>query len=329
MRTVAAAVLSSLLVCGCNAEKTLEQLARKAGEELAGGNKSNSQASQPPATPVSHQVPVRHGARVTIATFNIQVFGTKKEEDGRVMDVLARIVRMFDVIAIQEVRSTDQQLIPRFVELVNADGSHYAHVIGPRLGNTSSKEQYVYLYDQARIELDPTSVYTTEENPLIHREPLVARFRVRGPPSEKAFTFTLVNVHTDPDETDVELDELAEVFRSVQQNGSREDDVILLGDLNEDDKHLGELARLPHIAWVISDQPTNTRRTKSYDNIVFNAQATVEYLSQSGVLDLQNDLGLTEQQALDVSDHMPVWAAFSAYEGGAGPIAAQDDRVTR
>jgi hypothetical protein len=54
-----------------------------------------------------------------------------------------------------------------------------------------------------------------------------------------------------------------------------------------------------------------------YDNIVFNRQAGSKYTGRSGVLDLQREFGLTEQAALEVSDHCPVWAEFSAIASGA------------
>lgn len=68
---------------------------------------------------------------------------------------------------------------------------------------------------------------------------------------------------------------------------------------------------------AINGVPTNTRKTKSYDNIIFDRRATAEYTGQWGVLDLAAEFGLTREQALVVSDHMPVWAAFGAVENGA------------
>ncbi len=102
----------------------------------------------------------------------------------------------------------------------------------------------------------------------------MASFRARGPEPDQAFAFKLVNTRTDPDETDVELDALDDVFVAVQQDGSGENDVILLGDLNVDERHLGELGRLPNIMHAIAGVKTNTRRTKSYDNFVLDARAT-------------------------------------------------------
>jgi endonuclease/exonuclease/phosphatase family metal-dependent hydrolase len=279
-----------------------------------------------PAAPVPPPAPVASPLNQTIkiATFNIQVFGTSKLQKTPVMQVLAEVVRRFDLVAIQEVRSTDDTVVPQFLSLINATGARYEFVIGPRLGRTNSKEQYAILFDSSRIEVDPSSVYTVPDpQDLLHREPLVARFRPRAVPPNQAFTFSLVDIHTDPDETTAELNALADVFVGVQQNGTGEDDVILLGDLNVDEDHLGNLGRLPGIGHVVSGVPTNTRRNKTYDNLVFDRRTTVEYTGRWGVLDLMQEFSLSEEQALEVSDHMPVWAEFSVYEGLLGPVASQ------
>ena len=273
-----------------------------------------------------HAPPVqRNGETIRVASFNIQVFGTSKSSKPHVMEKLAEIVRQFDVVAIQEIRSKDNGIIPQFVDLINATGRHYDFVIGPRIGRTVSKEQYVFIFDTQSVEVDRAQLYTVEDpDDLLHREPLVGWFRVRGPDPSRAFTFTLVNIHTDPDETDQELDVLDDVFVAVQNDGRGEDDVILLGDLNVDDRNLGELGRLPDIAWCISGVPTNTRGTKLYDNIVYNARATSEFTGRAGVFDFMRHFNLTEQEALEISDHIPVWAEYSIYEGGVpGQLAAQ------
>ncbi len=261
---------------------------------------------------------------VRVASFNIQVFGTTKAGKAHVMDILARIVRDFDVVAIQEMRSRDQSVVPQFVDLINATGRHYDYAIGPRLGRTSSQEQYVYLFDTASVEIDRNQLYTIDDpDDLLHREPYVAWFRVRGPPAEQAFTFTLINLHTDPDEVDVELNVLDDVYRVVRDDGRNEDDVIVLGDLNAGDKNMGDIKQIPGITWVVSNTPTNTRGTAQYDNLVFHSHATREFTGRGGVFDFLQRYNLTMEEALEVSDHMPVWAEFSVYEGGrTGQIAS-------
>jgi deoxyribonuclease-1-like protein len=260
----------------------------------------------------------RQGGTIRVASFNIQVFGDKKLGEPRVRGLLAEIIRHFDIVAIQEIRSK-HEIMPPFIDAINATGRRYDYVVGPRLGRSSSKEQYAFVFDSASIEVDRNALYTVADpDDLLHREPLVGWFRVRGPPPDQAFTFSLVDIHTDPDETAQELDALADVFRAVRDDGRGEDDVILLGDLNVDDHHLGRLGQLSHIHWAISEVASNTRGNKLYDNIIFSDVATTEYTGRWGVFDMIREFNLTVEEALKISDHMPVWAEFSLYEGGQG-----------
>jgi deoxyribonuclease-1-like protein len=252
---------------------------------------------------------------VLVASFNIQVFGESKMAKRSVVEVLARVVRNFDIVAIQEVRAKSDSIVPEFVRIVNADGSRYHHVIGPRQGRTVSKEQYAFIYDTDRIEVDPASVgIVPDPAGRLHRPPMHARFRTRVTPAAMAFTFWLVDIHTDPDEVPQELDALTDVFRAMQAARPDEDDVILLGDLNAGPQQFSSLQRIPGIGWAVSGVTTNTRRSKTYDNLVFARPATTEYLGVWGVMDLQSTFGLPLDHALEVSDHNPVWAAFHPCE---------------
>ena len=95
------------------------------------------------------------GQTILIGTYNIQVFGSSKIAKPEVMQCLVHVVRQLDLVAIQEVRSQDDSIIPTFVNMINADGHRYHYVIGPRLGRTSSKEQYTFVFHTDRIEIDP------------------------------------------------------------------------------------------------------------------------------------------------------------------------------
>lgn len=301
----------ALILAGCDTDRVPRNSANTAvGQPSASQGPSQPAAAQPADS-------------IKICSFNIQVFGTGKLKKPQAMQVLTEVVRRFDVVAIQEVRSVDDTVVPRFLEMVNSAGAKYDFIIGPRLGRTNSREQYAVLFNTERMEVDRGAVYTADDpKDLLHREPLVARFRVRGLPSETAFSFNLVNIHTDPDETATELDALADVFVGVQQNGSGEDDVILLGDLNVNEYRLGRLGLLPGIAYAVTGTTTNTRRDKMYDNIVFDRRATSEFTGRWGVLDLAKEFSLTEAAALEVSDHCPVWAEFAAREGGGAAVLA-------
>jgi hypothetical protein len=114
-----------------------------------------------------------------IGAFNIQVFGTTKASKPDVMEVLVKIIRTYDIIAIQEIRDSSQTAHPALVDEVNAGSSQYAYVVSDRLGRTISKEQYAYLYDTQQIEL--VRIPVTYPEPAgtdpFHREPYIAHFR--------------------------------------------------------------------------------------------------------------------------------------------------------
>ena len=281
---------------------------------------------------------------IRLASFNIQMFGDKKSStrmrDGvDVMATLAQIVSQFDLVAIQEVRGGNSVPVERLVQLINTSGARYTATVSPPIGRTSQTECYAFVWDETRVEMVRDSGYVVQDTAdRMHREPMVASFRALAVPraGHDPFSFTLINAHTDPDEvtamaTSNEINVLDDVFVRVRQyeyDRLGEEDCILLGDLNVDADNLQELAMIPNVFSIAGNTPTNTRRTKTYDHILIDGQMTREYTGRFGVIDLQSDLGLSETQALLVSDHMPLWAEFSAYEIPQTPaVAARPEAV--
>ena len=263
------------------------------------------------------------GDTIRIGSFNIQTLGRSKMSKANVVEKLAQTMRHFDIVAIQEIRSRHQDIIPRLVEYVNAKGGRYDFVLGPRVGRTSQKEQFAYIFDTGSVEVDRAQVYTiADPRDLLHRPPLVAWFRVRGIESSQAFTFSLINVHLDPDLVAEELSWMAQLFRAVRDDGRGEDDVILMGDFNANDRQIASTLReLPGAVFAIQSTPTNTRLTQQYDNLIVTLPATEEYTGESGTLDLLREFNLSLEDALEISDHIPVWASFYLKEGGASTAA--------
>ena len=261
------------------------------------------------------------GPTIRIASFNIQNFGKSKASNPAVIRTIAAIIRRFDIVAIQEIRTNNNYLIPDFIKLVNhpiqpgQPGRSYNFAISRRLGDTKAKEQFAFLFDSDRIVIDPQSVYAIDDpDGLLHREPFVATFGTLGVNPNEAFTFTLVTIHTDPARLPEELDAMAEVYRVVRRSGQGEDDIILLGDFNTDDQHLYRLGKIPGIYPLISGIRTNTEQNRQLDNMIIHRPSTTEYTGRAGVLDIVREWNLSEQQALQISDHFPIWAEFSAYE---------------
>ena len=295
--------------------------AAQRGRDEAGGTRT---ASLPQADPIGGSAPAGRRPHLRMAAFNIQVFGETKAGKPHVMRHLSQICRQFDLIAVQEIRSKNVDVCGQLVRRMNADGRRYGYLLSERIGRTVSMEQYAYIYDTARVRPVRGSVYVLPDpHEDFHREPFVARFVTADPGTGRSpFSFTLVNIHTDPDEADIwELDRLDDVLEAIQRDGSGEDDVILLGDFNADDRSLGELGAMRHVVAAIRQEPTNTRGTAMYDNIVFDRTRTTEFTGLAGVYNFESEFGLTRREALEISDHLPVWADFYVGEATGSMMA--------
>jgi len=90
-------------------------------------------------TPTPSQYPVPDGnqsnveEQLRIGAFNIQVFGKSKASKPEVMDVLGKIIRTYDVVAIEEIRDKSQTALPVLVDTVNSDSSQFDYILSFRV----------------------------------------------------------------------------------------------------------------------------------------------------------------------------------------------------
>ncbi len=259
----------------------------------------------------------RNKGTLRIASFHLTSCHPHQVDNPQWGEWIAGIIGRFDVVALQGLRCERPDTLQRLLDRVNAAGRTYALLAGPSVGRQASdKEQYAFVFDQATVEVDRAACYTVDDpDDLLNRPPLVGWFRTRGPAADQAFTFTLVAVHLDADHVREELNVLDNVFFSVRDDGRGEDDVLLLGTLHGGPRQLGELGSIPGLMTARGDEPTNTRQTLPSANLVFQLPASSEYTGRSGVLDFLREYNLTLEQALQVSEYLPVWAEFSVQEG--------------
>lgn len=335
--TAAIVVLLGLMFRGC---PTLSEVSPRlpqtdSGLENIGSGATNQYGTQPPLQTPNQTTPAvawTGDPNIIIGSFNIQMFGKTKMSRPDVVDVLVDITRRFDILAIQELRDVNQNVIPEFLELVNQDGSRYAAAVGPRQGykinNNNYFEQAVFIYDTTKFRLLSQTYVAPNRNERMHRTPYVGHFECLPiPGAGNPFSFVLMNIHTDFDDAQYEFEVLQEVIPEIYANHQGEDDFILLGDLNDAPQNYQRFNWMRNQYAGIGPQlMTNTRKTKAYDNIIFDRLLTSEYRAQAGVLDLMSQYQLTLDQALLVSDHLPVWAVFSAIEAPAAAITQDPAR---
>ncbi|SHE67803.1 Metal-dependent hydrolase, endonuclease/exonuclease/phosphatase family [Microbulbifer donghaiensis] len=252
---------------------------------------------------------------ITIATFNIQIFGKTKIGKPEVMQELASIVRKYDVVAIQEIRDIQGRVAPAFKSAINEDGSNYDFVISERGGlqpddQGSGVEQYAYFYNKDAISvLEDVGLYNDSQNDHFQREPYIARFKAKN----GEFDFALITVHTNPDEAVSEILALPDSVSYAKTHLPEETDFIVLGDFNascdyaEPDDFIGSVI-LDSFEWIVPhDADTNfsANTACAYDRIVMTPETSVYFTG---------DWDIDTVSSKKVSDHFPVWAKFYSSE---------------
>jgi len=248
---------------------------------------------------------------IKIASFNIQTFGQSKINKPEVMDVLSKVIKRYDVVAIQEVRSKEQNVIPTLLSYVNDANTNYDYIISQRLGRTGSKEQHAFVYNTKTVDLTSESSYVVADpDDVFEREPFVAFFRSGN------FDFKLVNNHIKPEDVSAELSQLAVVIDNIY-NSSSEKDIIVLGDMNADGSYFDEdnlVVIFPLWIQLIGngEDTTVAISDNTYDRMMArDTTANVEYTGKSGVFRWDAEYRVTDNSFIKkVSDHYPVYAEF-------------------
>jgi hypothetical protein len=283
-----------------------DSTARRLGGRV--GRESSESVDDEDATPAG---------RIRVATFHLQSLNESRLADPQLREMLASILRQFDVVALQNIRSSSDSVLPTLVQELNRGGRQFDGAIGPRVGPRDAEQQYAFVFNRSTLELDREELYTVDDRSgVLTYEPLVAWFRAVGPSADEAFTFSLVSLRLDEATAIQEQELLDDLLLAVKNDGRDEDDVIVAGTLHGGRSEIGTLRDWPGIHFVVNSQPTNVLSTATLDNLVFHSSSTREFTGKSGVLDFLRRFNLTLEQAQTVSDHLVVWAEFSAYEGG-------------
>uniref|UniRef100_A0A2K6TTS4 Deoxyribonuclease n=1 Tax=Saimiri boliviensis boliviensis TaxID=39432 RepID=A0A2K6TTS4_SAIBB len=216
-----------------------------------------------------------------ICSFNVRSFGESKQEDQNAMDVIVKVIKRCDIILVMEIKDNNNRIGPTLMQKLNGNsrrGMKYNYVISPRLGRNTYKEQYAFLYVK---------------------------------------DFVIIPLHTTPETSVKEIDELVDVYNDMKQRWKTEN-FIFMGDFNAGCSYVPKKAwkniRLridPSFMWLIGDQEDTTVKKSTscaYDRIVLRGQEIVSAVvsKSASVFDFQKAYKLSEEKALDVSDHFPV-----------------------
>lgn len=269
-------------------------------------------AIKSPSVPVD--LDEREG-ELRLSAFNVQVFGKSKADKPEVMNELVRLFSRFDGIFMQEIRdSTGESPLALLEQLNTNHNGLYAVELSPRLGRTTSKEQYGFYYRSDKLRVLSSTVIA-DPNDIFEREP----FKIYLEHIPSGVKFWTLGAHLDPDAVPTEIAELMNVWNQQRINTLESEPWIIWGDLNADCTYLTEQERSETallsdaaLTSLVSDEEdtTTTSTHCAYDRL-FVSTTLSSVIEESGVYNFEEALGLTGELTRSVSDHYPVWMRFS------------------
>ncbi|KAJ0036678.1 hypothetical protein NQD34_005355 [Periophthalmus magnuspinnatus] len=254
-----------------------------------------------------------------IAAFNVQKFGISKVSKPDVLSTLVKIVSRYDIILILEVVDVSGDSVKVFLKELNrvCTAHPYTIQLSARLGRTRYKEQFLFLYREDVVTLIDS--YQYEDNQAndvdaFAREPYILHFK---PHDTVLKDLVLIPVHTTPRDSENELDELYDVFLAVK-NKWKTDNIMILGDFNADGAYVSKkemkdirIRSDKNFHWLIRDDVDTTASASTdhtYDRIVVygNDMLAAIVPNSAKPFNFHKVYRMTEEMALDVSDHYPV-----------------------
>uniref|UniRef100_A0A3B3TKL4 Deoxyribonuclease n=1 Tax=Poecilia latipinna TaxID=48699 RepID=A0A3B3TKL4_9TELE len=254
-----------------------------------------------------------------IAAFNIQKFGRSKVSDADVLKILVKIISRYDIIVILEVVDASGKSVDTLVQALNKANRkhHYTLKISTRLGRTRYKEQYMFLYRDDLVDLVGSYQFDDEKTEgldVFARDPYILRFRCLNTVLKD---LVMIPVHTKPEDSEKELDELYDLFVHVKKKW-KTDNVMILGDFNADGSYVSKkdmktirIRSDTNFHWLIGDDvdtTASTGNTNTYDRIVVYGDDMLQAVvpKSAKTFNFQKAYKLSIEQALKVSDHYPV-----------------------
>mgnify|MGYP001384057863 CR=1 FL=1 len=233
--------------------------------------------------------------KISIAAWNMQVFGRAKAENSTLMEGYADLIDEYDMVLVQEIRDETGTAFSELCSLLPG----YSCFTSSRSGRTSSKEEYGVIYKSSRIRV--VSYQDMNPDPLDRweRPPLALEIKAGSENSSAIFIYVL---HAKPSDVFSELNHLENLIENASEP------TIIIGDLNADCSYFNrEKSQLfESWNWLIGDEEdTTTGKTDcAYDRIIINSPACP----------FQSGYGIEKNVTSELSDHYIIWVELKSAE---------------
>lgn len=248
-------------------------------------------------TPDKDPYPSRDVKALTIANWNLEIYGAAKAAKETLLQDYADIIDDFDIMFVQEIRDKNGSAFQALCDHL----PQYKCKISSRAGRSSSKEQYGVLYRSISLETGKEismvnwEDYNPDKQDRWERPPLAVTFDVAG------YQFTVYNIHVKPAAVQQEL-------AALEQMITNKGNILLMGDFNADCSYYNSQQEKEFDAWhwILGDTDTSVgQQSCAYDRIILNDDALEEF-GKKGIV----SEGITEEH----SDHYVVWVGIEPRE---------------
>ncbi|XP_044158090.1 deoxyribonuclease gamma-like [Bufo gargarizans] len=258
-----------------------------------------------------------NAASFRICSFNVQTFGEAKCAKAEAMTVIVKVISRCDIMLLMEIKDSKNKAINILMTKLNSQPEmkdEFNVIISQRLGRKTYKEQYAFIYRKQLVTVKGIYQYMDHQDgdvDAFSREPFVVWFKTYKS------DFVIIPQHTTPEAAVREIDELYDVYVDVKGKWKTEN-FIFMGDFNAACSYVPKkywknirLRTNPEFVWLIEDNVDTTVKSSTncaYDRIVLHGKRLINSVEPGSatVFDFMKAYGLTEAQALEISDHYPV-----------------------
>ncbi|KAF8767271.1 deoxyribonuclease-1-like [Argiope bruennichi] len=254
---------------------------------------------------------------VLVGAFNIQNLGVSKMSNKTVMDIVKKILLRYDLVLIQEIVTTQEELMENLVKDLNKlhrqKDSKYLMQISERVGRGNIKEQYAYIYRNDKFKFLTGHTFPDRKDDFM-RPPYIAHFAT--PTLRDLDSMIVIGVHTQPKNAANETSAMAKVYDYAVKT-FKVKDVMMMGDMNAGCANVRisdwdniDVWRRKEFTWLITHDFDTTLSINCcpYDRIIIageNMEDAVIWES-AGAFKYRDLYGISTDMALAVSDHWPV-----------------------
>jgi len=291
-----------VISCTSNSKRAANLISQSNSSEKTIEPKESNAYNEPKASLKKSDV-------LKIASWNIRDLG--KTKDAQELLQIAKIIRDYDIVAIQEVVGKDPagaKAVAKIADELNRMGSKWDYRISNPTNSSSVyiSERYAFLWKTSKVKMTSRAYLDSELEDKCYREPFIGKFLLKNGTEP----FYVINFHSRKfnDNPEEEI-----VFFKAYPKRLKSDRVFIVGDFNLNENHevwdnlyeIGFESALKNTRTTLKTKCKNGNYLNySIDNIYYTS-SSIQML-QSGSIDFVNDCYNLEN-ARFLSDHLPVF----------------------